>query len=117
MKGGSTPLVNDDTLAARMAATLKPVFGEKSVITDFPSATGSEDIHLLKGPHTDVPFNFLVVGVVDPKLFASVQKPGQAMQVPYAAHNPNFIVDLSAIPMGTAIATVSMLDLLQPIGR
>jgi hippurate hydrolase len=113
MKGGSTPLVNDEALAGRLAATLKPVFGEKSVITDFPPATGSEDIHLLKGPHSDVPFNFLVVGVVDPKLFASVQKPGLPMQVPYAAHNPNFIVDLAAIPMGTAIATIAMLDLLQ----
>jgi len=114
MKGGSTPLVNDEALAARLAVALKPVFGERNLITDFPPATGSEDIHLLKGPHTDVPFNFLVVGVVDPKLFASVQKPGQPMQVPYAAHNPNFIVDLAAIPMGTSVATISMLELLQP---
>jgi len=114
MKGGSTPLVNDEALAARLAVALKPVFGEQNLITDFPPATGSEDIHLLKGPHTDVPFNFLVVGVVDPKLFASVQKPGQPMQVPYAAHNPNFIVDLAAIPMGTSVATISMLELLQP---
>lgn len=114
MKGGSTPLVNDDALADRLAAALKPVFGETNVVTEFPPATGSEDIHLLKGPHTDVPFNFLVVGVVDPKLFASVQKPGQPMQVPYAAHNPNFIVDLAAIPMGTSIAIMSMLELLQP---
>jgi hippurate hydrolase len=39
------------------------------------------------------------------------------MQVPYAAHNPNFIVDLAAIPMGTEIATIAMLDLLQPAGK
>lgn len=114
MKGGSTPLVNDEALAARLAAALKPVFGERNLITDFPPATGSEDIHLLKGPHADVPFNFLVVGVVDPELFASVQKPGQPMQVPYAAHNPNFIVDLAAIPVGTSVATISMLELLRP---
>ncbi len=113
MKGGSTPLVNDEALAARLAAAMKPVFGEQKVVTEFPAATGSEDIHLLKGPHTDVPFTFLVVGVADPKLFASVQKPGQPMQVPYAAHNPNFMVDLAAIPMGTSIATIAMLELLQ----
>jgi hippurate hydrolase len=114
MKGGSTPLVNTEALAARLASALKPVIGERNLITYFPPATGSEDIHLLLGPHKDVPFNFLVVGVVDPKLFASVQKPGQPMQVPYAAHNPNFIVDLAAIPMGTLVATISMLELLQP---
>lgn len=117
MKGGSTPLVNDDVLAARLAAAMKPVFGEQKVVTEFPAATGSEDIHLLKGPHTDVPFTFLVVGVADPKLFASVQKPGQPMQVPYAAHNPNFMVDLAAIPVGTSIATIAMLELLQSEAR
>jgi hippurate hydrolase len=117
MKGGSTPLVNETALASRLAMALEPVFGERSVITEFPPATGSEDIHLLKGPHADVPFDFLVVGVVEPKLFASVQKPGQPMQVPYAAHNPNFIVDLAAIPMGASIATISMLELLQPASK
>jgi hippurate hydrolase len=114
MKGGSMPLVNDDALAARLATALKLVFGDKCVISEFPPATGSEDVHLLKGPHVDVPFNFLVVGVVDPKLFASVQKPGQPMQVPYAAHNPNFIVDLATIPMDSSIPTIAMLELLQP---
>lgn len=114
MKGSSTPLVNDPALAARMATTLKSVFGEKSVVTELPAVTGSEDVHLLKGPHKDVPFNFLFVGIADPKVFAAAQKPGLPMQVPYAGHNPNFVVDLAAIPMGTSIATIAMLDLLQP---
>jgi hippurate hydrolase len=114
MKGSSTPLVNDDALAARMAATLKPVLGEKNVLTDLPPSTGSEDVHLLKGPHEDVPFNFLFVGIADPKVFAAAQRPGEPMRLPYSGHNPNFVVDLAAIPMGTAIATISMLELLQP---
>jgi hippurate hydrolase len=114
MKGSSTPLVNDDELAARMAATLKPVLGEKSVLTDLPPSTGSEDVHLLKGPHKDVPFNFLFVGIADPKVFAAAQRPGEPMRLPYSGHNPNFVVDLAAVPMGTAVATISMLELLQP---
>lgn len=114
MKGSSTPLVNDEALATRMATTLKSVFGEKSVVTELPAVTGSEDVHLLKGPHTDVPFNFLFVGIADPKVFAAAQRPGEPMRVPYSGHNPNFVVDLSAIPMGTSIATIAMLDLLQP---
>jgi hippurate hydrolase len=114
MKGSSTPLVNDEALATRMATTLKSVFGANSVITELPAVTGSEDVHLLKGPHTDVPFNFLFVGIADPKVFAAAQTPGQPMRPPFSGHNPNFVVDLSAIPLGTEIATVSMLDLLQP---
>jgi hippurate hydrolase len=116
MKGGSTPLVNDEGLSGRLAATLKPVFGAKNVITDLPPATGSEDVHLLKGPHTDVPFNFLLVGVADSRVFAAAQRPGVAMTLPYSAHNPNFVVDLAAIPVGASIATIAMLDLLQPAG-
>jgi hippurate hydrolase len=117
MKGSSTPLVNDEALATRMATTLKSVFGEKSVITELPAVTGSEDVHLLKGPHTDVPFNFLFVGIADPKVFAAAQRPGQPMRPPFSGHNPNFVVDLSAIPLGTEVATVSMLDLLQSAPR
>jgi hippurate hydrolase len=32
--------------------------------------------------------------------------------LPYSAHNPNFVVDLKAIPIGAQVATVAMLDLL-----
>lgn len=110
MKGGSTPLVNDDSLAVRLAAPLKALLGEKNVVTEFPPATGSEDVHLLLGPHTDVPFTFLIVGVADPAVFAAARKEGKAM--PYSAHNPNFIVDLKAIPVGTKVATFSMLELM-----
>ena len=33
--------------------------------------------------------------------------------MPYSSHNPNFVVDLKAIPVGTKVATVAMLDLLR----
>lgn len=110
MKGGSTPLVNDTALAERLAATMKGVVGEKNVVTEFPPATGSEDVHLLLGSYTDVPFNYMIVGVADPKVYEDAVAKGQ--QFPYSAHNPNFVVDLKAIPFGTKIATVAMLDLL-----
>jgi len=110
MKGGSTPLVNDDELSNRLAVPLRGLLGENNVVTDFPPATGSEDVHLLLGPHTDVPFAYLIVGVADPEVFAAARKEGKF--VPYSAHNPNFIVDLKAIPVGTKIATFAMLELL-----
>lgn len=110
MKGSSTPLVNDPQLAERLAGPLKPLLGEENVVTEFPPATGSEDVHLLKGPHKDVPFTFLIVGVADPEVFNESVKSGKGM--PYSAHNPNFVVDLKAIPVGTEVATVSMLELL-----
>jgi len=110
MKGGSTPLVNDDALSNRLAVPLRGLLGDKNVVTDFPPATGSEDVHLLLGPHKDVPFTYLIAGVADPEVFAAARKEGKFM--PYSAHNPNFVVDLEAIPVGTKIATVAMLELL-----
>jgi hippurate hydrolase len=110
MKGSSTPLVNDGMLAARLAVPLKALLGDKNVVTALPPATGSEDVHLLLGPHTDVPFTFLIVGVADPAVFAAARREGKL--VPYAAHNPNFMVDLKAIPVGTKIATTAMMELL-----
>jgi metal-dependent amidase/aminoacylase/carboxypeptidase family protein len=65
----------------------------------------------LLGPHHEVPFTFLIVGVADPAVFAVARQQGKTM--PYAAHNPNFVVDLKAIPAGTKIATVAMLELLK----
>lgn len=110
-KGGSTPLVNDPALVARLQTPLKSLLGEKGLITDMPPATGSEDVHLLLGEHTEVPFAFLLVGVADPAVFAKARAEGKF--VPYSAHNPNYIVDLAAIPLGTKVATAAMLELLQ----
>ncbi|MCK7499302.1 MAG: hypothetical protein MZW92_59245 [Comamonadaceae bacterium] len=57
-----------------------------------------------------MPFNYLVVGVADPVVFAAARKAGK--EIPYSLHNPDFMVDLKAIPVGTKVATISMLELL-----
>jgi hypothetical protein len=114
IKYGSTLLVNNDALAERLATALKLVFSEKSVISEILPTTGSEVMHLLEGLRTDVPFNSLVVGVVDTWLSPSLKLSGQPMQVPYAAYKPNFIVNLLAIAVGTVIATIAMPGPLQP---
>jgi hippurate hydrolase len=52
----------------------------------------------------------MAVGIADPDLFAQAQSEGEAF--PFAAHNPNFQVDLAAIPLGTQIGTLSVLEIL-----
>ena len=110
MKGYSTPLVNDDEMASRHAAALAKLVGEAGVVSQLPAATGSEDVHLLKGSNPDVAFNYLVVGVADPEVFRASMEAGKGL--PYSAHNPNFIVDLRAIPLGTEIAAVATMEFL-----
>ncbi|MFC0283419.1 amidohydrolase [Camelimonas abortus] len=116
MKGGSTPLVNDPKLAARLAESLRATLGDKAVLTDFPRATGSEDFHLLLGDHRDVPVNYAFVGVADPGVFTRAAREGR--KLPYANHSPNFVVDLKAIPFGARVATLTVLELLaRPAGQ
>ena len=43
----------------------------------------------------------LLVAVADPRVFANARKEGKF--VPYSAHNPHYIVDLAAIPVGTKV--------------
>lgn len=110
MKGYSPQLVNDEALADRLIPTLKGLLGEKGVISEFPPATGSEDAHLLRGPYTEVPVCFTAVDVADPALFAEALAQGKP--VPFAAHNPEFKVDLNAIPLGAKIGALKVLTLM-----
>ena len=110
IKGGSTPLINDDALIERINVPLKQMMGEEQVITQFPMVTGSEDAHLLRGEHQEISLAYMVVGVADPEVFARALEAGK--QVPYYNHNGNFIVDPAAIPLGTRVATIAALELL-----
>ncbi|MEB3022065.1 amidohydrolase [[Mycobacterium] crassicus] len=110
MAGGSTPLVNDAALTGRLATALGGILGEHNVVRQLPAVTGSEDCHLLKGPHQDVPLSYLMVGVADPQVYADAAAGGRLF--PYAPHSPDYLVDLAAIPFGTRIASLAMLELL-----
>ncbi|HLS00194.1 MAG TPA: amidohydrolase [Mycolicibacillus parakoreensis] len=116
MKGHSGPLVNDEELTARLAAALAGPLGADNVVTDFPPATGSEDCHLLAGPHHDLPVAYLLVGVADPEVFAAAAAAGKLF--PYAPHSPQYRVDLAAIGLGAKVASYAMLELLTgaPLG-
>lgn len=109
-KGGSTPLINTPELAERLAATLGGVIGADNVVTEVPAALGSEDVHLLRGPHEDIDFTFLIVGVADPEVCQSARESGKLY--PYSPHNPNYIVELDSIAFGAKVASYAMLSLL-----
>lgn len=109
-KGASTPLVNDTAVIDHLTGAVAQLIGSRSVFTGFPPALGSEDAHLLKGPHTDIIMAYFGVGIIQPELVAKARTEGR--QVPFFNHSPEFFVDLDAIPLGVAISTVSILELL-----
>jgi hippurate hydrolase len=109
-QGGSTPLVNDEPLAARLGGALRKVIDSDKVVTQLQAVTASEDCHLLKGPYTDVPLGYLFVGVADQKVCEEAWADGKSF--PYSPHSPDYIVDLAAIPFGAKVASYVVLELL-----
>jgi len=110
MKGNSPALVNDAEAVEPLQAPLAALLGDANVVTEFPPATGSEDAHLLRGDNPDVKVAYMAVGIAEPALFQAAVADGRLF--PFSAHNPNFVVDLNAIPLGAKVGTVSVLELL-----
>ena len=109
MKGGAGPLVNDARLVEQVNPALTALLGEGKVVNNFPAVMGSEDFQEVMLP-LKVPYVFLLIGVAPVEQFLAAQKAGRP--APYANHNPDFFVDLAAIPIGTKANTVSALTLL-----
>ena len=71
---------------------------------------GSEDFPLLIiNSKKDPVYTFIHVGTANLEVCAKYSKEG--IYYPYSNHNPNFAVDLSAIPFGTIVGTTALLEL------
>ena len=109
MKGNSGPLVNDKALVARVNPSFAALLGQDKVIDQFPAVMGSEDFQEAFAS-LGTPYAFMLIGVAPPELVAEARASGQ--QFPYSNHNPDFFVDLAAIPIGAKINTVAVLSVL-----
>jgi hippurate hydrolase len=109
MKGNAGPLVNNDVLVTRINPSLEALLGKERVLDRFPTLMGSEDFQ--EAFQTlDTPYAFILIGVAPPEMYAKARTAG--MQFPYANHNPDFFVDLAAIPVGAKVNTVAVLSIL-----
>jgi len=109
MKGSAGPLVNDKALVGRINPSLEELMGKGKVIDHFPAVMGSEDFQEAFKP-LNTPYAFILVGVAPPDLFAKAVAAGKPF--PYSNHNPDFFVDLAAIPIGAKVDTVVALSIL-----
>lgn len=109
MKGTAPPLVNDARLVDAVNPSLTELLGAGRVINNFPTVMGSEDFQVAFEP-LGTPYVFLLIGIAPPEKFAAAQKAGRAF--PYSNHNPDFFIDLAAVPLGAKIDTVAALALL-----
>ncbi|HMP94433.1 MAG TPA: peptidase dimerization domain-containing protein, partial [Phnomibacter sp.] len=103
-------LDNDSALTAKVNSALEKMVGKgMNVIT--PPVMGSEDVQELLRDHPHVPYNYFIVGIANRELFAKALKEGK--QFPFSNHNPDFWIDLAAIPLGTQFGLSAVLEVFQ----
>ena len=111
-KGYATVNANDSEMIERTNAALlmSGLVDKKSLVTEFKPVTGSEDFPMLFHGLDGVKTSYKFVGSADPKVFAAARKEGK--EVPFANHNPSYLVDLDAIPLGGKIGAISVMELM-----
>lgn len=110
MKGGSKVLSNDAEMAKAAQPVLRSLLGEKAVIADGPKLMGSEDFHHLVIDNEKHRYLYMYVGSAKPEDVKKAQAEGKL--VPYSNHNPDYKVDLDAIPVGAKVATAMVMEFL-----
>lgn len=82
----------------------------EGVAIDDITIPGSDDAFLLIEGVEDVKGAYIGIGSADPGVFAAARAQGK--DFPFFAHEPNYVVDLDAIPWGVRLASVLALDVL-----
>lgn len=107
MKGNVYPLENNAVFTNKINVALRAVLSPENVITNLPSSMASEDFaHLVLGNNKTVN-DYISVGIVNPTSFHKTIKEGK--KIPFFYHAGNYLVDLSAIPLGTEIGATALL--------
>lgn len=110
IKGRSKVLSNDAEMAKTVQPVLQWLLGEKAVIVEAPKLMGSEDFHHLVIENETHRYLYMFLGTAKPEHFKKAQAEGK--QVPYSNHNPDYQVDLEAIPLGAKVGAVTVLEFL-----
>lgn len=109
-KSTVSPLVNDPALSSSVNRALTGLLDPSRILTDIPPVMGSEDFQHLVKTGSATKSDYLFIGVADP---AACQKAvSEGKRYPYSNHSGDYVVEPSAIPLGTAIGAASLMELL-----
>jgi amidohydrolase len=108
-KSTVSPLVNDTLMADRVNNTLAQMVGNNNILRNVPSVMGSEDFQHLVMKDSKTVYDYIQVGTASVDEYSKAVSEGK--RAPYYNHNGNYKVDLSAIPLGTAIGAAGLMEL------
>lgn len=107
MKQNLGTLKNDEALTAKINTALEKIAGPGKNF-NLPPVMGSEDVQELLKDYPQVPYNYFIVGIANHEAYEKAIKEGK--QFPFSNHNPDFWIDLSAIPYGTQLGAAAVLE-------
>ena len=120
VKGYAPPVFNSEEWMTRIRKVLKEADAADKAINDKRAidgagvhdleVSGSDDAFALIEGIEGVQGAYIFIGTAPPELVAAAHKEGK--EFPFFVHQPNYMVDLDAIPYGTKIATLLALDVL-----
>jgi amidohydrolase len=106
MKGMVYPMVNDSNLVYRVNLALGSVIHKERLFNNFAPTMGSEDFHHLVLSKPGIAYDFLHVGVAN-------GSKNDENTPPFSYHQGNYKVELTAIPFGVVVGSVSILEILK----
>ena len=109
MKGHVFPLDNDVALTNKINKAMTVVLDPKNIWTDRPFAMTSEDFHHLVRGNNKTVYNYIKIGVADRDVYEKAIAEGK--RAPYFHHSGNYKVELAAIPLGTTIGAVALIEM------
>lgn len=120
VKGYAPPVVNSEEWMTRIRKVLREADAADKAINDERDiegagvhdleVSGSDDAFALIEGIEGVQGAYIFIGTAPPEKVAAAHKEGK--EFPFFVHQPNYMVDLDAIPYGSRIATVLALDVL-----
>ena len=93
----------------KINAALSTVMAPANIINNTPSVMGSEDFHHLVIHNKKTVYDYIFVGIASAEAMATATREGK--KYPFSNHNGNYQVDLAAIPLGTVIGAVALMEL------
>ncbi len=109
MKGMVYPLSNNAAMVNKINASLAAVIDPEKIIKDVPAEMVSEDFHHLVIHNKKAIYDYMWVGIANIEVAAKAKAEGK--KYPFFNHNGNYLVDLSAIPLGTVIGASALLEM------
>lgn len=108
-KSNVYPLINDQKLQNRVNKSLSKILNPANIISNTPPVMVSEDFQNLASTSSQTIYDYIFVGVANKNLVETAKNAGK--DYPYYNHNGNYLVDLSAIPLGAFIGFTALLGL------